>query len=349
MAFSLGQFLAAPVLGEFADRFGRRRVLVITVFCTMIGLIITAWSMDRLFLFGLFLGRLTTGIFSSNGSICLACVSDISKTAREKITNFGHFSSLAGFSFVIGAFVGGKLSDSTITPFFDPALPLWIASAITALNFLFVLFAFKEVKRSENPRRLSFLSSFQNMLEIKKTKQLLSIYTIYFFFIFSWTILLQFTPVIVIKHFSFTSSNIGDLALFVGILWALGSTYLKEALVSYFSSSKTFKLSLLLLSILATYLIFPKEIYLILLILGLSVLFGGVIWPLCTAAISNLAPSAMQGKILGISQSVQSFAMTLSPVVAGLAFKYSIYLPFYLAALIFLFAALISFQKIQKI
>src|SRR5579872_5163889 len=46
MAFSLGQFLGAPILGEYADRHGRKRALGVSVFFTLVGLSISAWSME---------------------------------------------------------------------------------------------------------------------------------------------------------------------------------------------------------------------------------------------------------------------------------------------------------------
>jgi predicted MFS family arabinose efflux permease len=45
-----------------------------------------------------------------------------------------------------------------------------------------------------------------------------------------------------------------------------------------------------------------------------------------------MAPKEMQGKVLGLSQSVQSFAMNIGPAIGGIAFKSSLQLPFLIAA-----------------
>lgn len=352
MAFSLGQFFGAPIIGEYADRHGRKKALLISIPATLFGLIITAWCMHINSLPGLFIGRLMTGVFASNGSICLASVSDLSENESIKTKNFGYFSVLAGFSFVVGAFVGGKLADPSINSYFSPSFPIWIAAAITILNFIFVLFAFSETMHIEKPKRFSFFFCFQNLKIALQTKKIHNIYTIYFLFIFSWTILLQFIPVVMIKRFAFTSSNIGDLALFVGICWAIGSGHLKQWLVEFFSSRTVLKTCFLIMPFIYAYVVFPEHIYNLLALLSLCVILGGMIWPLCTSTISNLAPTQMQGKILSMSQSIQSFAMTIAPVIGGVAFKFSFYLPFLIGAFASLIAGILywcqDFKSIEK-
>ena len=138
MAFSLGQFLGAPVLGEYADRHGRKKALLLSVIVTLGGLLLTAWSMKMQFLSLLFIGRLITGIFAGNMSICLACVTDLSEDEKTKVRYFGYFSVLAGLSFILGAFLGGKLSDPTVDSLFSPDFPRWLAAFLTFFNFLFI-------------------------------------------------------------------------------------------------------------------------------------------------------------------------------------------------------------------
>ncbi|MES2273600.1 MAG: MFS transporter, partial [Chlamydiota bacterium] len=87
----------------------------------------------------------------------------------------------------------------------------------------------------------------------------------------------------------------------------------------------------------------PNHIYGVLAVLGSCVILGGLAWPLCTSLISNLAPRQFQGKILGVSQSVQSLAMTLAPVVGGVAFQISWELPFLIGAGASLLAAVLYF------
>lgn len=349
MAFSLGQFIGAPLLGDYADRTGRRKALLVTIPCTLIGLLMTAWSMQFYQLSLLFLGRLMTGIFASNGSICLAAISDLSENKLDKTKNFSHFSVLAGASFVVGAFVGGKLSDPTINSSFSPELPLWLAAIFSAFNFLFVFFGFSETTRIDPSKKFSFFSCFQNIKTALLTKKIHNIYAIYFLFIFSWTILLQFIPVIMIQRYGFTGSNIGDLALFVGIFWSIGSGHIKEWLLSFLSYAPVLKIAFIVSLICTAFITYPTHILSLISILGLCVISGGIIWPLCTWIISNLAHKQMQGRILSISQSIQAFAITIASFIGGVSFTWSIHIPFLISAFaIFLAASIFWTHNFKK-
>jgi len=85
------------------------------------------------------------------------------------------------------------------------------------------------------------------------------------------------------------------------------------------------------------------HIYVVLVIVGFCVMIGGLAWPLCNHLISSLAPKQIQGKILGMSQSVQSFAMTLAPVAGGAVSQGAVRLPFLIGAAAGFVAILVYF------
>jgi len=343
MAFSLGQFLGAPIIGEYADRNGRKKALVMSVFFTFVGFALTAWSMGKENLYLLFAGRLITGIFASNMSICLACITDLSQDEKQKAKRFGYLSLIAGLSFILGAFVGGKLSDPTLSPVFSFTFPLWVATALSVVNLFFIIFGFRETSPIDLSVKFDFLECFRNLKQALQTEKIKRIYSIYFLFLFAWTILFQFVPVLVVTKFDFTNSTIGDLALFMGICWAIGSGYLNKLFTKHFSSLKVLEVCLLIFTVLCGVIIFPKHLYGTLAILAGCVMIGGLVWPLCATFISNAAPRGIQGKILGISQSVQSLAMALAPALGGVVYQVSTAFPFLLGAVSSLIAAGIYF------
>ncbi len=349
MAFSLGQFLGAPVIGEYADKHGRKKALAVGVFFTLIGLSLSAFSMQTNNLVLLFIGRLITGVFASSTSICLSCISDLSENEHTKVKNFGYLSMIAGFAFVVGAFAGGKLSDKTVSSFFTADFPIWIAAGITFVNFLFVLFGFRETSLPHPTIRFHFFAAFRHIKMALRTDKIKRVYAIYFLFLFAWTILLQFMPVLTVERFAFTNSNIGDLALFMGICWAIGSGYLNKLLAPYFKPELILEMCLIGFTILCGLVILPIHIAFVLAILGVCVMLGGIAWPICTGLISNMAPNDMQGKVMGISQSIQSFAMTLGPLIGGIAFHASLGAPFLIAAGTSLVAVVIYFFLLKEV
>ena len=341
-AFSLGQFFGAPFLGEYADRHGRKRALLISVFCTLLGLLLTAWGMETNHLFFLFLGRLVTGFFAGNATICFAAVADQYPDQREKY--FSHLSLVGGLAFLVGAFLGGKLSDKSLSHSFFLSLPVWISAALTLLNFLFILFAFIEPTTQKRQTPFDFFRACKNIQEALRTKKIKTIYMLYFLFLFGWTMLLQFTPVLMVKQFHFTSSNIGDLSLFMGVCWAFGSGVLNKILLHFFSPLRTLEISFLGFTLLSACMVFTLPIYEVLALMAGCIIIAGVAWPLCTALISNSASQESQGKVLGMSQSVQSLATTVAPIIGGLVSHLFLGSWFLLGALASLIASVLYFR-----
>jgi len=344
MAFSLGQFLGAPIMGEYADRNGRKRALAVGIFVTTFGLILSAWSMDQRNLPLLFIGRLLTGLFASTGAVCLSSISDLSKNEKMRIQNFGYFSAVAGISFIIGAFLGGKLSDTTVSTYFDPSFPLWLAAGLTLINFLSIIFGFKETFKIDKTVKFHFLEAFSHIKTALKTDKIKGIYGVYFLFLTAWAILFQFISVLTIAKFGFTNSEIGYLAVFMGGCWILGSGYLNRTLGKFFKTPHILEFCLIGFAILCSLVIFPHHLYELLIVIGLSVILGGVAWPICVGLISGLAPREMQGKILGLSQSVQSLALTVAAVIGGLAFHGTLALPFLIAGGVSISAVILYFS-----
>lgn len=342
-AFPLAQFFGSPLIGEYADRRGRKKALIYTILFSLGGLALSAYSIQAKLLGLLFISRLISGLFSGNLSICLTAIVDISKDEHFKMKHFGYLAVIAGFSFIIGTYLGGKLSDPEVSELFNPAFPLWIATFLTFLNFLFVFFAFKETKKPHDLVKFNFLEGLHNIQKALQIAKIKVIYIIYFLFLFSWNILLQFTPVHLIETFHFSNSEIGDMAAFMGITWAIGSGFVNKFLVNRFASLKVLEFSLMAFTLFCAMIIFPKNVATFLLLLGICVILAGVAWPICTSLISSMADESVQGKILGISQSMQSLAMALSPLIAVVTLIHT-GLPFIVAALASLAAGLVYFK-----
>ncbi|MGD2169383.1 MAG: MFS transporter [Chlamydiota bacterium] len=344
MAFPLAQFFGSPLIGEYADKTGRRKALVVTIFFTLVGLILSGISLSQNMLILLFVSRLITGAFSGNLSICLAAIADISDSEHHKVKNFGYLSIVAGISFIVGAYIGGKFSDQELNPNFSFSLPLWIASFFTFINLMFVYWGFSETGKIYKNVKFNLLEGVRNIQTALKIKKIKTIYLIYFLILFAWTLIFQFTPVYLIDLFKFSNSQIGNVAAYMGICWAIGSGVISKLPIQIKTRLRFLEFSLVSFSGLCILITLPQTAFNFLLLLGLCVVFAGVTWPLCTYLISSRADKSIQGKILGISQSMQSLAMATSPLVGGLTDFFHLKLFFWISSFACLLAGIIYFK-----
>src|SRR5450631_627943 len=125
--YALMQFICAPILGNLSDQYGRRPVLLFSLF---------GFGIDYLFLalapsYGwLFLGRVIAGITGASFTTGAAYIADIS-TAANRAKNFGMIGAAFGLGFIIGPVLGGLLGK------IGPRFPFYAAAALALLNWTY--------------------------------------------------------------------------------------------------------------------------------------------------------------------------------------------------------------------
>ncbi|HEY1449235.1 MAG TPA: TCR/Tet family MFS transporter, partial [Caulobacteraceae bacterium] len=134
------QFVCGPVLGMLSDRFGRRPVLLLSIFGLFVDFLFMALSPN---LGWLFIGRILNGITASSFSTANAYVADITPPDR-RARNFGMLGSAFGFGFMIGPTVGGFLGE------YGLRVPFYAAAALCLINFLYGLFVLPESLPAEH-------------------------------------------------------------------------------------------------------------------------------------------------------------------------------------------------------
>jgi DHA1 family tetracycline resistance protein-like MFS transporter len=136
------QFVCAPVLGALSDRFGRRVVILGSLFGSWFDYLLLAFAPS---LPWFFLGRIVTGISSANITAATAYIADISPPDK-RAANFGLVGAAFGLGFIAGPALGGLLGNVGLR------LPFLVASGLTLLNWLYGLFVLPESLPLEHRR-----------------------------------------------------------------------------------------------------------------------------------------------------------------------------------------------------
>lgn len=347
--YPLFQFFGAPILGILSDRIGRKKILIISLAGTFIGYLIFAIGILIGNIYLLFISRIIDGFTGGNISVAQSAIADIS-TNEEKARNFGLIGMAFGLGFILGPFIGGKLSDPTLLPWFNFSTPFFFTAFITLVNIILLAIRFQETLHTTSNKKLNIFTGFQNIGKAWKMKELRAMFIIMFLIIFGFNFFTQFFQVYLVQTFNFNQSQIGDIFAYIGIWIAITQGGIMRPLSRKFTPRQIMKVSLVALSISLMLILLPRDVWALLLVMPLVALSNGLTTPNSIAIISSLAKPSEQGEILGINQSVQSLAMTIPPIIAGIIVSMDKNLPImvasistYIAWILFLF--LISKKK----
>jgi DHA1 family tetracycline resistance protein-like MFS transporter len=139
-AYSLMQFLFAPLLGALSDRYGRRPVLLLALAGMAINYLLLAYA-PTLPLFAV--GRLIAGAFGATFTAAAAYLADITPP-EKRAQSFGYIGAAFGFGFITGPALGGVLGE------IDLRLPFLVAACLSFADFAFTYFALPESLKREN-------------------------------------------------------------------------------------------------------------------------------------------------------------------------------------------------------
>jgi MFS transporter, DHA1 family, tetracycline resistance protein len=132
--FALMQFIFSPVQGALSDHFGRRPVLLTSVFGLGFDYVLMALAPN---VGWLFVGRTISGITAASFSTANAYIADITPP-KDRAASFGLMGAAFGIGFIIGPALGGVLGS------ISPRLPFWAAAGLALLNGLYGLFILPE-------------------------------------------------------------------------------------------------------------------------------------------------------------------------------------------------------------
>ncbi|MFK8114339.1 MAG: TCR/Tet family MFS transporter [Rubripirellula sp.] len=144
-AYALMQFLFAPIVGGLSDQFGRRPVILISLFGFGIDFLLQGFATS---IWWLFLGRLLAGVMGASFTTANAYIADVS-TDETRARNFGFVGMMFGLGFTVGPALGGVLGDISLR------LPFFVGAALALVNWLYGYFVLPESLPPEKRSKFS--------------------------------------------------------------------------------------------------------------------------------------------------------------------------------------------------
>lgn len=343
--YAFSMFLAAPMLGALSDRFGRKIILISSLFGSAIGYYLFGFGGA---LWILFLGRIIEGLTGGEISAILAYFADLTPI-ESRTKSFGWISATVGIGTAAGPLIGGFLAQ------YGPAIPLYVASFLSLSNAVYGYFFMPEsLTKRERTRNLS-------LQQINPFKQLQLVFT---FRSVKWLLITGFliwlpngsfqaifaqfsidtfhlSPIII----GFTFSLIGIMDIFAQLLMMpiLLKFWRENQIITMGITSEMIGYSVIILS--AFYGSIPCFI------IGM-VFFGlgdAIFSPSYNGLISTYASKEDQGKIQGASQRIQALARVIGPMIGGQLYANFLHtMPFIIGFILLGLATFIVKPKVKR-
>jgi len=308
--YSLAQFVFAPLWGHLSDRVGRKPILTLTLAGNAIAYAVYAFARD---LPMLFVSRALSGLFAANISTAQAYVADVT-TPENRAKGMGMIGMAFGLGFVLGPAMGGPLG---------AYVGVWAPGAAAAvLSTVACVLCILRVEESLTPQLRASAKKrsghpILSLATAMRSKEIAGLLAFFFFLGFGFANLETIAPLFLRDRFGFDEAHTGYTFAYIGVCIAFAQGFLLGRLVRRFGEAKLLRLAPWAIVIgFQVYWLAPT-LWVYLLFVPMVAIGMGISNPCVATLISRRTPPDVQGRTLGLSQSLGALARALSPGLAG--------------------------------
>lgn len=318
-AFAVCQLIGGPLLGRMSDHMGRKPLLIVSQFGTLIGFFILAYAGS---LWLVFLSRIIDGFTAGNISLAQAYIADVTKP-EERTRSFAVIGVAFGVGFLLGPALGGFLSQ------YSYQAPIFAAIALSAASIAATWLLLPATKASADSARRFTILEWRVYVEYFRRPALGRLLWQFSAFIFAFSLFMSGFALFAERRFTwnghpFGPREVGYVYAYIGFLGIILQGGLMGRLVRAFGDWGLVRYGFVVgaagfLALGWTYGIGP------LLLVGAIISFGtGVLRPALTSLITQFAERSEQGGVLGLTQSLQALAQISAPVLGGILIDHNL-------------------------
>ena len=305
-AYAVMQFLFSPVMGGLSDQYGRRPVLLASLFGFALDYLLLVFAPSIAWLF---VGRVIAGIMGASFTTAAAYMADIS-TPEKRAQNFGMIGAAFGLGFIVGPIIGGFVSD------FGTRAPFMVAGGLTIINWLYGYFVLPESLSVENRRKFDWkrANPIGALINLRRFPMIIGLVAALFLLYISsfstqgtWT---YYTK----ERFNWSEREVGLSLTFVGVMIALVQGFLTRILIPKLGTRKAIYVGFMFSILGSLAYCFANEGWMVYAIM-IPFSLGGLAGPAMQGIISGQIPANEQGELQGSLTSLNSVASIIGPVL----------------------------------
>ena len=347
--YAVMQLIFAAILGNLSDRYGRRPVLLISLF---------GFSIDYMFMAfaptigWLFVGRTIAGISGASTSTATAYIADVS-TGDQRAANFGLVGAATGIGFIIGIGLGGYLGAINIK------IPFMAAAGFALCNALYGFFVLPESLLPENRRKFEwkranpFLSLWGIYIKQPALALLMSAIALIYIAQKAVEYILSF---FLYEKFDWTTISVATLGIFIGVVLVAIQGGLIRFTIPKYGQEKNIITGLIFYAIGLVLIAFASRGWMMYLYI-IPYCIGGISGPAIQGLATGKVGPNEQGELQGAITILNSISVIIGPLLFSYVFFFftikgsAVYFPgapYLLAALFMLISISIAAKSFKK-
>ena len=309
-SYAVAQLIGAPILGRLSDRFGRRPVLLVSVFGTFLGFVLLGFARA---LWMLFVSRIIDGLTGGNLSIAQAYITDVTD-AKSRSQGLGLIGAAFGIGFIIGPVAGGVLSQ------WGYAVPALVAAALSMVNLVLIYAWLPESltaeMRAKMPDKRPAITVGALLVALKRPFSG-SLLISRFFFGLAFAILQTIFSLYALLKFNLNARDTGFVLAYVGVLSVITQGFLVGRITNKVRDDVLIIVCVGVMSLTLLGWGLAPTLPILLIIMAPNSIAGGMLNTLLSSTLTkSVAPSEIGG-ILGLSASVESSTRIIAPTLGG--------------------------------
>ncbi|WP_448375404.1 MFS transporter [Fervidobacterium sp.] len=310
MVYPLGQIFAAPLIGRFSDKVGRKRALLLSVGGTFLSLLTLGFARS---ITVILLSRLIDGLTGGNITVAQSYISDFTDE-KNRTKSLGLIGAAFGLGFILGPAIGGFLSK------WGFSVPAFFAAGLSFVNLMNIIFLLPDSKPAKSSRQVPF--TFEELKKTITVPHVGSLIFVKFFYSLGFTMFESSFALFAMRKLNLQLSTTSYVLAYVGLVLVFTQGFLVGKVTKKYEESKIVKMLVFIASpLLVLYSLSPNLITLLLILAPLSVSSA-----LIGVSLSSLVTKSVErdklGGTLGIFNSVDSLMRIFSPLLGAAVIQY---------------------------
>ncbi len=358
--FSIMQFIFSPIWGKLSDNIGRRPVMLISIFLTALSYVMLAQATTiPLLIFA----RGLSGMGSANIAAAQAYITDVTDS-KSRSGAMGMIGAAFGIGFIIGPVVGGVLKHN-----YGIEMVGYVAASLILIDFVLAIFLLPESNKNAQKISFAFLKrspdngepkqplltslaqktqAYSESVRLVFSSRPLALLMIVNFIYTIAIVNMQLASILLWKeYFGATDQQIGYIFAYVGVWSVVVQGGLIGKLIKKFGEHNLFLWGHVFTFIGVFFVPFAPQNSLF--SIGLVILFffaigTSLVAPINLSMISLYSYKQKQGQIMGLSQSVNSFARIMGPFSGSILYGMNFHAPYIVAGALTVVGAIIALK-----